>query len=168
MAMSGTREDRRSRSPQALARFVPKLTRPALRGFSRAEAALLTDWEEIVGQQVATYTQPIKLTFPKRHERLRATLHLRVHPAMALDLQHSGDLLAERVNTHFGYALVERLRLVQAPLRTRTQRQPLQAAPALPPERANALQQRLSAIDDTGLREALERLARAVHGGKPP
>lgn len=164
--MSGARGDRRSRSPQALARFVPKLTRAALRGFSRAEAALLTDWDEIVGPQVAVYTQPIKLTFPKRDERLNATLHLRVHPGMALDLQHSGDLLAERVNTHFGYALVARLRLLQAPLHMRPQRPPLQAIPDLPPERATALQQQLSVIDDSGLREALERLARAVHGGK--
>lgn len=164
--MSGFRADRRSRSPQALARFVPKLTRPALRGFSRAEAVLLTDWEEIVGRQVAGYTQPVKLTFPKRDERLNATLHLRVHPAMALDLQHSGDLLAERINTHFGYALVARLRLVQAPLHRRKERQPLRLPPDLPPERAEVLEQQLTGIDDGDLREALERLARAVHGGK--
>ena len=56
--------DRRTRGPTALALFIPKLTRPALRGFSRAEAALLNDWEEIVGRQIALYTQPVNLLFP--------------------------------------------------------------------------------------------------------
>ncbi|HLW27634.1 MAG TPA: DciA family protein [Kiloniellales bacterium] len=163
--MSGFRADRRSRSPQALARFVPKLTRPALRGFSRAEAVLLTDWEEIVGRQVATYTQPVKLTFPKRDERINATLHLRVHPAMALDLQHSGDLLAERINTHFGYGLVARLRLIQAPLHRREERRPLSLPPDLPHDRAQVLERKLAGIEDGDLRKALEALARAVQGG---
>ncbi|HLS68695.1 MAG TPA: DciA family protein [Kiloniellales bacterium] len=164
--MRRQREDRLFKGPRALANLVPKLTRPALRGFSRAEAALLTDWEEIVGAQVSTYTQPVKLSFPKRAERREATLHLRVDPSMALDLQHSGDLLVERINTHFGYSLVARLRLQQAPVRARKRRAPLSAPPPLPPERAGALQKQLAAIDDQDLREALERLARAMRSGK--
>lgn len=164
----GQSRDRRARGPSALARFVPRLTRPALRGFAKAEASLLLDWEAIVGPEVAAYTQPLKLAFPTREEKRNATLHLRVDPAMALDLQHSGDLLAERVNMYFGYALVARLRLKQGPVRRKAARPPLQVPAPLPPARAAGLNRRLSAIDDPGLREALERLGTAVgsKGGK--
>lgn len=154
--------DRAVGSPRSLAGFVQKLTRPALRGFGRDEAALLIDWEVIVGPDMALHTQPLKLTFPKRGERRNATLHLRVDPGMALDLQHCGDLLAERVNAHFGYALVARLRLSQGPVRPRARRRALQAPPPLPPEEAAALDRRLVGIEDEGLRSALERLATAV------
>src|SRR5690606_16144866 len=58
-ADDGQGRDRRARWPSALARFVPRLTRPALRGFAKAEAALLLDWEVIVGPEVAAYTQPL-------------------------------------------------------------------------------------------------------------
>lgn len=166
--MTDKRDERRYGRPRALATFVPRLTRPVLRGFSRAEATLLMDWEEIVGPEIAPFTQPIKLTFPKRDERLEATLHLRVDPAMAQDLQHSGDLLVERINTHFGYSLIARLRLQQAPVTSRQRRPPLGLVSELPPERAQGLQKRLSNIEDPGLREALERLARAVASRKTP
>src|SRR5690625_950874 len=152
--MTDKRDERRCGRPRALATFVPRLARPVLRGFSRAEATLLMDWEEIVGPEIAPFTQPIKLTFPKRDERLEATLHLRVDPAMALDLQHSGDLLVERINTHFGYSLIARLRLQQAPVRARKRRAPLSAPPPLPPERAGALQMQLAAVDDQDMSKA--------------
>lgn len=156
--------DRRSRAPRALAGYVEKLTRPALRGFGRDEAALLLDWEAIVGPEVGARTQPLKLSFPKRGERRHATLQLRVDPALALDLQHGADLLAERINAHFGYSLVARLRLTQGPVSPRARRRPLRPPPPLPPERAQALDARLQGIEDESLRAALERLATAVAG----
>lgn len=156
--------DRQSRAPRALAGYVEKLTRPALRGFGRDEAALLLDWEAIVGPEIGAVTQPLKLSFPKRGERRHATLQLRVDPALALDLQHGADLLAERINAHFGYSLVTRLRLTQGPVVRRARRQPLRPPPPLPPERAAALEARLEGIADEDLRGALQRLATAVAG----
>ena len=48
-----------------------------------------------------------------------ATLVLRVEGPMALEIQHSSDVILERVNRFFGWSAVGRLALRQAPLSRR-------------------------------------------------
>ena len=81
---------------------------------------------------------------------------------MALDLQHSSDLLAERVNAYFGYSLVQGLRLRQVPLHRKQQPAPLRRSPGSGGKGAEASQERFSMIEDSDLRKALQRLADAV------
>ncbi len=58
-----------------------------------------------------------------------ATLVLRVEGPMALEIQHSSDVILERVNRFLGWSAVGRLALRQAPLsRARAGRRPRRAA----------------------------------------
>ncbi|MFD1380680.1 DUF721 domain-containing protein [Fodinicurvata halophila] len=116
---------------RSLSRLLRDVTAPALAKRSRAEASLILDWATIVGADLAAKAKPVRLSFPKRSERRGATLLLRVDSAYALDLQHQEPQVIERVNTHFGYSLVSRLRLEQAPVRETHQRP--RTAPRLPP-----------------------------------
>lgn len=111
-------------SVKAVGSFVPSLTRKAFEKFGFSTTALITDWARIAGAELAAYTMPDKLRWPRGAdaafeddgERRGATLVLRVDPARALDVEYRTRQIMERINSYFGYRAIETIRLVQAPL----------------------------------------------------
>jgi hypothetical protein len=116
-------------------------------------ARLKSDWAAIVGPELAG------ATWPEAFGR-GGTLKLRVAPMKALEIQHRTPLLLERINLFFGREAVTRLALVQGPLplpsATREAPRPLAASETV------ALDSQLADVDDPELRQALDRLGRAV------
>ena len=146
---------------QAIAKTLPRVTAKVLgrRGF--AEADLLANWAGIVGAEIAARCVPRKLARPRPGAAGEGVLTLRVESAFALELQHLEPQLLERINSHFGYRAVGRLRLLQAPSPGPSPRPGPQAAPPDPAEEA-ALRERLAGIEDDALRDALGRFGQAV------
>ncbi|MGD9650385.1 MAG: hypothetical protein AB7U41_06325, partial [Dongiaceae bacterium] len=68
----------------------------------------------------------------------------------------------ERINRHFGYAAVARIKLMQAPFTVKPQAARAYIEPALNPNAATALQAELAAIPEGPLRDALMRLGRQI------
>jgi hypothetical protein len=132
----------------------------AKQGFASRE--LVTRWPEIAGPQIAAHAEPLKIQWPRPVEgqpQDPATLVLRVEGPMALEIQHSSDVILERVNRFFGWHAIGRLALRQGPLsrRPRPKRPP-------PPDPATVAQiaGTLSGVEDEGLRDALARLGAAI------
>jgi hypothetical protein len=140
--------------PRPLSALLPPLVRPAFRGHAAATAQLLADWPAIVGPAYASLTTPRRLA--------SGTLTLACSGTVAMELQHFAPLLMERINGHLGRAAVSRLKFVQAALR-----QP--AAPALsaPQPALRAAREAVASLPPGDLRDALERLARAVLARHP-
>ncbi len=138
-------------APVALGSLIPSLTRPAFRRKSPAGAQLLADWAQVVGPALAAVTSPLRLT--------AGTLTLACAGPVAMELQHLAPELIGRINGHLGRVTVERLRFVQ--------QTPARARPAAPPRPAaplpGAVQDRLAALPEGELRQALENLARGVY-----
>lgn len=159
-------------SAKAVGSMVPSLTRKAFERFGFSTATLLTDWAQIVGADMARYTAPDRLKWPRAStngsddepvegpSRQGATLVLRVDLGRGIDIQYKARQLIERINAHFGYRAVAEIRIIQAPVDG-----------ALPPAEvaspARALRKAidrgetapmLAAIPDEGLRAALERM----------
>jgi hypothetical protein len=144
--------------------FVPKLTRKAFEKYGFSAAALLTDWAVIVGKDLASYTAPERLKWPRGvgvrddiesgdEGRPGATLVLRVDPARALDVEYKGRQLIERINGYFGYRAIAEMRILQAPL---TKPAVSRTATVAPPPPCAAPE--LASIADERLRAALGRL----------
>src|SRR5260370_36386378 len=92
----------------------------AKQGFAARE--LVTRWAEIAGAEIAAHSEPLKMQWPRPVEgqpQEPATLVLRVEGPMALEIQHSSDVILQRVNRFFGWRSVGRLALRQAPLSRR-------------------------------------------------
>jgi hypothetical protein len=92
----------------------------AKQGFAARE--LVTRWAEIAGPDIAKYCEPLKMQWPRPVEgqpQEPATLVLRVEGPMALEIQHTSDVILQRVNRFFGWSAVGRLALRQAPLARR-------------------------------------------------
>lgn len=143
---------------------VAHLTRPLFRRRGLADGALARDWPLIVGEMLAQSSWPERIAFP-RGQRTGGTLHLRLaHGSLALELQHLEPLVLERVNGYFGYAAVSRLKMVQGPLPDAAPPAPERypELPELGSDDEATLRRRTDAVDDPELRQALERLGRAV------
>lgn len=163
MTRDGNERDGENRGggPRAIAATVDRITRASLgrRGF--AEASIVADWPAIVGETLAEHACPLRIAF-QRGERGGGTLHLRVASgAMATEIQHLAPLLIERINGHYGYAAVARLAVTQGPLPQRRRRNP-PPEPDLAPAQRRQLDERLAAIDDPQLRDALAALGRHI------
>src|SRR4029078_2257344 len=87
----------------------------ARQGFAARE--LVTRWAVIAGKDIAAHSEPLKMQWPGPVEgqpQEPATLVLRVEGPMALEIQHSSDVILERVNRFFGWSAGGRLALPQA------------------------------------------------------
>src|ERR1700760_3909723 len=92
----------------------------AKQGFAARE--LVIRWAEIAGAEIALHAEPLKIQWPRPADgqpQEPATLVLRVEGPMALEIQHSSDVILQRVNRFFGWHAVGRLALRQAPLSRR-------------------------------------------------
>ncbi len=145
--------------PRALAAVLRPVTRQALGRSRMAIGALVADWVAVVGEAVAARAVPEKITFP-RGRRDGGTVVLRVASGDALRLQHETPHILQRINGHYGYHAVERIKLVQVPL-------PRAAAavhrPLSPTDRAS-IAEAVAGVADAGLRDRLAALGRALYG----
>jgi hypothetical protein len=161
---------------KALGAHVGQLIGPLARRRGTATARLAAEWPTIVGAEIARQSFPERLAggsgrVAPGNVRMRqktsggGTLRLRVDGPLALELQHMAPQLMERINGYFGYTAVSRLQIVQGPLPFR----PPVARPVprlLDRSRSRALQEKVAPIGDSALRQALERLGKAILAGK--
>jgi hypothetical protein len=132
----------------------------AKQGFAARE--LVTRWGEIAGAEVAAHSEPLKIQWPRPVEgqpQEPATLVLRVEGPMALEIQHTSDVILQRVNRFFGWSAVGRLALRQAPLSRRDRTKPSRAPD---PMAVAEVAKTLSSVEDDELRAALARLGASI------
>jgi hypothetical protein len=149
-------------APRALARSLNKVTRPVLAKRGAAFAALAESWAEIVGPRLADDTLLAKLAQPRGGGP--GTLHLRVTPGLALELQHVAPQLIERINAFLGHRAVERLAFVQRPIGPPSPRRKAGNVARSGPDSAScrAAEAAAAAVPDPALRDALARLGSHV------
>lgn len=151
--------------PPAAGRALTSTIKALDARFGQGAEGLKARWSEIVGRELARRTEPVKLI----KARAGAALELRVEGPSAAIIQHrAGDIL-DRVNLFLGPGAVERLRIVQGPLRGHVRRGAAgrsQAGPRLkaPLDAADeaALEASLAGFPEGPLRSALARLGREV------
>jgi hypothetical protein len=138
---------------------VARIAKPLFRRRGFAEGAIITDWAAIVGAHLASIASPERLAFD-RDKRDQGTLMIRVASAFGPEVQHLSPQIIEKVNVHFGYPAVARLKILPGTMPvTRPKR--TTRKPVAPPPNADTLAE-LQSVDDRELRAALERLAKAL------
>ena len=132
----------------------------AKQGFAARE--LVTRWAEIAGAEVAKFSEPLKIQWPRPVEgqnQVPATLILRVEGPMALEIQHASDAILQRVNRFFGWNAVGKIALRQAPLsRPKVRKTIAPIDPVLIEKEAATL----ATVEDDELRQSLARLSAAI------
>lgn len=155
------------RPPPAAGKQLSGLVKALDARFGAGPGMLQARWREIVGEELARRTEPVKLSKPRGGGP--AALELKVAPGAAVVVQHQAADVIARANLVLGKDAVGKLRIVQGlvkaralpdfPMRTALARRrtaPLDAAAEA--ELAAGLAQ----AKDEGLKAALTRLGRAV------
>jgi hypothetical protein len=148
---------------QALGKSISKLTQISFskRGF--ADGEILHRWPTIIGKMLAKASHPEKIVYPKGRNG-NGTLQLRVgNSALALDIQHMEPVILDRINAHFGYRAINRIKIIQAPLPQKKEN-PNYKPRELTETEKKSLNQQLSTVEDTKLKKALENLGKSVTG----
>ena len=156
----------------AIGAYVARMLDPIARARGFAITSLLSEWPAVVGEELASFTAPDKLVWPRRIEDREAPspqsawrndgaiLVLKVDGPRAIELQHRSEQILERVNMYFGYRAIAQLRFLQAPLpKAKSQAPPPLPKVEEPPPAAG--------FADTGLARALGRLGAGIRGKTP-
>jgi len=141
----------------------PVRTAGESRGF--AVARLLTHWAEVVGEDFARCTRPVKVGYGR--DGMGGTLTLLTMGAMAPMVEMQKEMIRSKVNAIYGYNAISRIVLTQtAPTgfaEGQAEFTPApKAGPVLDPEVKAAAAQTVAPIHDPGLRAALEALAENI------
>jgi hypothetical protein len=156
----------RPKGPRPLADIAAAPIGQALQQAGFASTEVVTRWDEIVGEDLARRSAPVKIAWPRRPEGRGepepGTLHVRVEAPFALDIQHLTPVIVERVNAFMGWRCVAGVRLTQIPLAAKPKPR---EAPRPPADEAR-LQAAIDGFEDEGLRAVLARFGRAVGGSR--
>lgn len=142
----------------ALSTEVPAIAKAALGSKGYAEAGLFTHWAAIAGASLAASSLPVKLSFP-RGRRDEGTLTVRCGGSAALELQHLAPSVLERINGHFGYRAVARIKIEQGAVAARPVSVP---PPPLTRLEQAAVNDATATIADPEIRASLSRLGTAI------
>ena len=160
LAAKRTRPQHRPPPPagRGLRQFVKELDAK----YGQGANGLAARWREVVGEDIAKRTEPVKLV--KGRNGGPSSLEIRVAGPSAALIQHQAHEILARVNLFLGADAVQKLRIVQGPLRVQAE------APAPPRRRAaplDAAQEAtlaaaLAETPEGPLKQALTRLGRGV------
>lgn len=140
----------------------------ARQGFGLTELVLY--WDEIVGEELAGVSRPVRVQWPVRQGGAprqggpaSAALHVRAESSCVLELQHLVPIIIERVNAHFGWRCIGRLVLMQGPVEPPAARR--LSAPPLDQAAESAAARYIGKDIDPSLRQVLVRLGARVLAG---
>lgn len=141
----------------------PVRTAGESRGF--AIARLLTHWTEVVGEELAKCTRPVKVGYGR--EGFGGTLTLLTTGPMAPMIEMQKEMIRSKVNAVYGYNAISRVLLTQtAPIGFAEGQAEFAPAPKVTPAADPAIKAEASKtaapIHDPGLRAALEALAENI------
>src|SRR5690606_12195517 len=109
---------KRRRGPVKLAELVGRVIDPVTQRRGFATTGLIAAWRAVAGGRIAACSRPEKIVWPtgQATDSAPALLVLRVDGPRAIFVQHEAGQIVERVNAFLGYAAVDRIRILQAPL----------------------------------------------------
>lgn len=81
------------------------------RGFMQLE--LLSSWTSIVGENMAQYSLPQKLTFPKDSHSDGCLTIMVPAGAFATEIAQNEPRIIDKINVFFGYPAVQKIRILQ-------------------------------------------------------
>lgn len=148
---------------QSLSSAVDSLTRPIFAKRGALEARLLSDWRLIVGEKLASYTIPERISFKNNETSSDGVLHLGVtNSSIATEMAYLTPMLLEKITLYLGCKAIARLKLHLRPIKhpeTLPVEKPIRP---LQPAQAAQLDALIGEVDDPELREVLRNLGEGV------
>ncbi|MEM8749360.1 MAG: DciA family protein [Pseudomonadota bacterium] len=168
MTTHGKNQGSNGRGPKPVGDLVSRLLDPVIERRAGMTTDLIAAWPDIVGERFCNVSRPEKFVWPAptmanddQDTFSPAMLVIACSGHHALFLQHDTTALIDRINGYFGFAAIDRVKIVQKQVVNQTKRglQPLADVDGPSKERLSRL---LEDVTDPDLRSALERMGRGV------
>ncbi len=158
--------------PRLVADAMPPLVKPAFQRRGFTIAPLLLQWASVVGDDLARFSRPQKITFSGKDQK-DGVLHVAVPSSFTLDMQYKQPIFLEKINTFFGFKAVKALKIYHEPLSSFPMaRQQVRIAPVQQPSdnSVEAVLARLRAVRLQSRKESAVILSAAknLHAAKDP
>ncbi len=155
---------------QSINAILPGVTKKVFERYGFSTVSLITEWDSIVGSELAAYSWPEKVSWPRTqydqdgNQRAQqsshkghygATLMLGVEGHRALDVEYQSAEILEKINQFFGYRAITNLRIIQISPE-RHNRHESKIPPAQPKQQVDKTL--LNGFEDAGLEEAFKKL----------
>jgi hypothetical protein len=147
--------------PRTIADAVDKVARRSAGKDWGLYANLLNHWSEIVGQEYARITTPVKITFPyqpQEAQRKNGVLTVRLPKGLAMEFSFKAELIRQRINIYFGYEAFARIALDPSAIPVGVNKAPKRVDPEL----LEGVKDKASSIENSELREALEKFGETL------
>lgn len=150
-----------------LADLIGKAMTPLCRKRGFASADIVAAWPEIVGTRYGERVQPDRLIWPRRKDAdgqdlvEPATLVVHTDGPTAMMLSHETTQIIERINAFFGWAAVDRIKIIQKPVQRVRKHGPEPLRPLTCDEKQRVADQ-VEGVANDRLREALRKLGEQV------
>lgn len=156
-------QERTTGDLQALSKSILPLAKMVLGKKGFVETDILTNWQDIIGEDLANFTSPLKIDF-KPQQRLNGILHLEVPSgAFALEIQHKEKIILQKINTYFGYNAVSSIRIIQnSNFQNFTPPPAKKIEKLVTPEEENYIQELAGEINHPELKEILIKLGQSI------
>ena len=158
-------EERRTHDLQSVAKMMMPLAKNLLGKKGFTEIDLLSNWQEIVGEDVASYTLPRQIISAKGNKD-GGCLQIEVPSgAFALELQLREKIIKEKINFYFGYQAISNIRIIQnSELSLADDAQDMQGAQKtlVTKEEENYIKDLSDGVENPVLRQKLVELGRSI------
>lgn len=159
--------ERRTHDLQSVSAMLRPLAKKILGRKGFVEIDILTNWEHIVGEELAAFALPQSIDF-RRGEKTGGVLKVAVPGgAFALELQHREKSVIQKINAYFGYVAVASLKIIQnaAPeYQTRRERVESVQKNVVSKQEEIYIKELSAGVKSTALQDVLERLGRQIIG----
>ena len=161
------KEERSTFDLTAFAKTMAPITKRLFGKKGFMEIDILTNWDKIVGKELADFSFPQKIDF-KRDQKNNGILHLQVPSgAFALEIAHREKFILEKINAYFGYNAVSALKIVQnSALPLATPNEPIEKtvnkSNMLSEDEKNYIKSLAEDINNSELKEILIKLGQSI------
>jgi hypothetical protein len=141
---------------ETLGKHFRKLTETAMSRHGFAQADILSQWQAIAGERLASLCQPERIKWPRGENSQGGTLVLKAAPGRALDIQYATPGLIQKINQFFGFEAITAIKITQAKdLKPATRPTPVATPTA-------ELLAELETVSDPALKASLARLGASL------
>lgn len=142
---------------------VPKVTGKTFKRKYIALGRIVTHWQDIMGEKMASYAQPLKIHYRKPHrkgDKAQATLEIAASSAHASLLIMQKGVLLEKINHIFGEQWITDIKFVHVPANVPEKQK--KAVNPLTEEEKNSLSLMLEKVEDPEIKKRLEAMGAAL------
>ena len=105
-------EERHCNEFESIGSIFRPIIKDALSSEDLVEVDIMLNWIDIVGENIAAYSRPIKAVYDNKSDKRVLNIDVPVG-GFALEIQHKEQYILDKVNSYFGYRAIHKLKVNQ-------------------------------------------------------